>query len=152
MPDRGIVIDPRAMGCPTGEHRCPRRIADRGGTVGVGEQQPAAGEAIQVRGLDVRMATEAADPVVHVVDDDHQHVGPQRVGRLGGRLSGGTVHAAAKADRDLICEAEQTKGRGLEACHGPAPWSRFFLPTPVRLPGPDGFGPPVVAPGSRPKK
>ena len=40
----------------------------------VREQHAAFGESINMRRLCVRMAPEAANPVVHVVDGDQQHV------------------------------------------------------------------------------
>ncbi len=44
--------------------------------MGVGEQYPRGGKAVQVRGLGLGMPREATDPVVEIVDRDEQHVGP----------------------------------------------------------------------------
>lgn len=45
-------------------------IARSGGAIGVPEQDTACGESIQVRRERLRMPTQAADPIVQVVDGD----------------------------------------------------------------------------------
>ena len=42
--------------------------------MGVGEEHPGGGQAIQVRGLGLRMPGEATDPVIEIVDRDEQYV------------------------------------------------------------------------------
>jgi hypothetical protein len=46
--------------------------------MGVGEQHPARGQAIEVGRLGVRMSTQAADPIVQVIDGDEQDIGALR--------------------------------------------------------------------------
>ena len=58
------------------------RIADRRLAMGVAEQHAAPGQAIDVRRAHLRVAAEAAHPVVQVVNRDEQHVRP-----LGRRLA-----------------------------------------------------------------
>ena len=50
------------------------RIAQRCGTVGVGEQHPLPGQAVDVGCLRLRVASHAADPVVEIVNCDQQDV------------------------------------------------------------------------------
>ena len=42
--------------------------------MGVGEEHPGGGQAVEVRGLGLRMTAQRADPVVQVIDGDEQHV------------------------------------------------------------------------------
>ena len=73
---------------PVVDGRSPVSRLDREGlhsgdwTVRVGEQRAPLREPVDVRRLHLRMAAEAADPVVLVVDGDEQDVGPPGAGRL----------------------------------------------------------------------
>jgi len=48
--------------------------------VGVEKHGAAASQAIHVRRLDLRMASQASHPVIHVIQGDEQHVGAVRRG------------------------------------------------------------------------
>ena len=70
-----IPVDAGGGGAQAGERGDARGIADRRGDVGVGEEQAAFREPVDVRRLHLRMTAETAHPVVHVVHDDHEDVG-----------------------------------------------------------------------------
>ena len=70
-----IAVDAGGGGTQAGECGDARGIAHWRGDVGVGEEETAFCEPINVRRLHLRMTTETAHPVVHVVHDDHEDVG-----------------------------------------------------------------------------
>ena len=43
--------------------------------MGIGEECPGSREAVDVRGASLRVAVEAADPVILIIDGDHQDIG-----------------------------------------------------------------------------
>lgn len=96
----GEAVDAGGRGAQAGEEAGARGVAERGLAVGVGEERAASGEAVDVRGLDLRMAAEAADPVVLVVDGEEEDVGA----RGGGEGSDGV--------REQEGEGEKSEKRG----------------------------------------
>ena len=79
-PVTGVLVDATRAGAQAGKRGNTRRIAGGGDTVGTGERHPALGQALDIWGLDGRLGIEQRDAVVHVVNDDEQHV---RLGLLG---------------------------------------------------------------------
>ena len=59
-----------------GEQTRARRIATRRGTVSLGEEQAAPGQAIHVRRPRLRMPTKHAYPVIEIVNSNEQHIWP----------------------------------------------------------------------------
>ena len=76
VPDAGReCVDAGRGGPQPGQQAGPRWIAERRLAVGVGEESAAGGQPVHVRRLNLRMTLEAADPVVQIVDGDHQDIG-----------------------------------------------------------------------------
>src|SRR5262249_45248461 len=77
LADAGLEsVDARARRSQSGEQTGPRRIAQRGLAVRIGEKRSALCEPINVRRLRLRMPAQAADPVVLVVDGDEEDILP----------------------------------------------------------------------------
>ena len=75
------------LGVTAGHHLCPRRRADRGG-VEAGELHPFGRHAVQA-GRAIELRAEGADvAVTHIVDEDHDEIGPRRSGCRVGSLRG----------------------------------------------------------------
>ena len=60
----------------TGEQTRARRVATRRGTVGLGEEQAALGQAIHVRRPRLRVPAKHTDPIIEIVNSDEQHIWP----------------------------------------------------------------------------
>jgi len=74
-PGVAIMIDPGPPRTNSREKSGAGGIADWHGSVAIGKKRPLRGEAIDVRRDRIGVAAEAADPVVHVINDDNEHVG-----------------------------------------------------------------------------
>ncbi len=96
------VVDAIVKRIRAGEEAGARRLADRRLAAGVVEERAAAGEGVEVRGGGLRVAAQAADPVVQVIDGEKQDVGT-----FGGGGAGGDGGQQAGAERG---EAEQAHG------------------------------------------
>ncbi len=87
-PGLRVVIDARGRGEDSGHKACSRGVAGRGRAMGVCEEDAPCSEAVEIRGLDIGMAAQAADPVVQIVDCHEQDVGLSGLLRV--RSSSGT--------------------------------------------------------------
>ena len=79
-----IAVD-TGSGAAQSAHQCAaRRIANRRGAIGVGEIHAACGQRVDIRRLRLRVTSQAADPIVQIVDRDEQDIRPLgRHGRSG---------------------------------------------------------------------
>lgn len=69
-------INAGGFGRDSAEEAGPRGVAHRGLAMGIGEENAAGREAINVGCLDLGMASHAADPVVEIIDCDEEDIGP----------------------------------------------------------------------------
>jgi len=91
-----IAVETSGGCAPAGENRRPTGSALRTGRVGIGEQETALGQRVDVGRRDAVRA-EAPHPVVHVIHDDHEHVGLLR--------GAGCGDTKAPDERDQYCPA-----------------------------------------------
>ena len=68
----------------------------------IGERQPALGQSLHGGRFDIGMTTERLDPVIQVVDRDHDNVGPIF---LFARLRSGTPRQESQSSQENQCES-----------------------------------------------
>ncbi len=71
----GVQVDAGSGGTDAPKESGPGRIAGRGGAVGVVEEDPHPGEAVDVWGLRLGVASHHADPVIEIIDRDEEKAG-----------------------------------------------------------------------------
>ena len=77
---RGQAVDPGGRRAQAKHDAGPGRIAERRLAVGVEKRRAARRQSIEVRGAGERVSTERPNPVVLIIDDDEDDIGPVRGG------------------------------------------------------------------------